>query len=173
MSKNLKHVEVSMVNEAISSGNVKSYRPSHYLLKVLKTSTAIEYDNEFGEGHYNLEAGDPILEGTRMEHWSPVWDKITKKYLYCNGDTIDPEELPFDRWVWIQTSPDEGERSKNITWAMNPHLISDEPFEINGLVIDPSVDMLCMGGDANSPTTEWGFWPVKVDIFKDTYELLN
>ena len=76
-------------------------------------------------------------------------------------------------WITIQTNPDREIRKGNsLTWAIPADLISDHPFQVGELTIDPAVDMLCMGGDENSPTLEWGVWPVKKDIFADTYELL-
>lgn len=144
--------------------------PSHYALKILKVSVPHSYDNEYGEGHYDLKPGEAKLEGTRGEHWSPVWKKIIAKYLLADGTTINPDDLPSDEWVPIQTNPDENERRKNITWMIDASLISDQPFEVNGLIIDPTVDVLCMGGDETAPNLDWGCWPVKKDIFADTYE---
>ena len=149
------------------------YISRHYIIELMKVSCPHIYDNEYGEGHYELAVGDPKLQGTRGEHWSPKWPKIVKKYLLENGDSIDPEAIPEDVWVKIQTNPDREIRRKNsLTWAIPAELVSEQPFEIDGLIIDPAVDMICMGGDENAPTLEWGVWPVKKDIFADTYELL-
>ena len=52
-------------------------------------------------------------------------------------------------------------------------LVSDVPFTVGRLVIDPKVDVLCMGGDESGPNLDWGAWPVKRDIFFDTYECLK
>lgn len=151
----------------------KAFIPKHYKLKVIKTSVPCSYDNEYGEGHYDLQPGDPKLEGTRGEHWSPKWEKISKKYLFLNGEKVTPEGCPYDQYVDIQTHPDIAERRKSVIWAVDSSLISREPFEINGLLINPAVDMLCMGGDENEPNLDWGAWPVKREIFADTYELLK
>lgn len=152
------------------AAQAKAYFPAHYFLKVLKVSQPHSYDNEYGEGHYDLEAGKAKLEGTRGEHWSPEWKKIIAKYLLADGSTINPEDLPYDEWVSIQTNPDEEERRKNITWMVDASIISDQPFVVNGLVINPAVDVLCMSGDETAPNLDWGCWPVKKDIFADTYE---
>ena len=165
-----KKVTIEEIQEALE---VKAFMPSHYMLKVMKVSEPHSYDNEYGEGHYNLQAGDAKLEGTRGEHWSPAWKKIVGKYLLANGEVIDPENLPSGTWIDIQTNPDAGERRKSVTWAMDASLVSEEPFEVKGLIIDPAVDVLCMGGDENEPTLEWGVWPVKKEIFADTYEVLK
>ena len=150
-----------------------AYMPAHYNIMLMKVSKPFSYSNEYGEGSYDLQPGDPILEGTRGEHWSPSWKKICKKYLRMDGSNIDPESLPSDTWIIIQTNPDQSERRKSITWAIDPKEISDEIFEVEGgLMINPEIDMLCMGGDEEAPTLEWGCWPVKVNIFIDTYELV-
>lgn len=153
-------------------GEAKAYIPAHYFIKLLKVAKAEAYDNEYGEGHYELEKGEPKLEGTRGEHWSPKWPKITKKYLLSDGSPMDPEKLPEGEYISIQTNPDREERKKSVTWVIDPALISIRPFQVGDLTIDPLRDMLCMGGDEKAPTTEWGVWPVKKEIFADTYELL-
>ena len=158
---------------AIQLNNAQAYISRHYTLKLMKVSAPHSYDNEYGEGHYDLSAGEPKLEGTRGEHWSPQWAKIVKKYLLENGESINPETVPENTWITIQTNPDKEIRKGNsLTWAIPADLISDQPFKVGKLTIDPAVDMLCMGGDENSPNLEWGVWPVKKDIFADTYEVL-
>lgn len=157
---------------ALKVEKAKLYIPSWYFIRLFKVSTAHEYDNEYGEGHYELSSGAPKLEGTRGEHWSPEWRKIVAKYLLEDGSTIIPEELPYDEYVSIQTNPDREVRKKNMVWAIPAELISEEKFMIGGLVIDPELDMLCMGGDETGPNLDWGAWPVKKDIFADTYEEL-
>ncbi len=151
----------------------RAFIPRHYTLKVLKTSVPCSYENEYGEGHYDLQPGDPKLEGTRGEHWSINWENISKRYLFLDGKPVTPEGCPYDQYVDIQTHPDPDERRKSVTWAVDSSLISREPFEIDGVVIEPSVDMLCMGGDKNEPNLDEGVWPVKREIFADTYELLD
>ena len=80
------------------------------------------------------------------------------------------EALPFRR-VSIMTSPSEEQRSSSVTWVIDPQCICDMPFEVEGgLIIDPDVDVLCMSGDLESPTLEWGIWSIKRSIFKTTYE---
>ena len=150
----------------------QAFIPQHYFIKLRKVSAPHSYDNEYGEGHYELQAGDAKLEGTRGEHWSPAWKKIVQKYLLADGSTVAPEDVPCDVWVDIQTHPDREVRRKSITWMLPAELVSEAPFEIGGLTIDPAVDVLCMGGDENAPNLDWGCWPVKKDIFKETYELL-
>ena len=157
----------------IKALEARAFMPSHYTLKVLKTSVPCSYDNEYEEGHYDLQPGDAKLEGTRGEHWSLNWENISKRYLFLDGKPVNPEECPYDQYVDIQTHPDHDERRKSVIWVVDASLVSREPFEINGLVIDPAVDMLCMGGDENEPNLDWGVWPVKREIFADTYELLN
>lgn len=162
-----------MMNKiAANLGQARAYIPQHYCLKVMKVSGAHSYDNEYGEGHYDLSAGDPKLEGTRGEHWSPAWKKIVAKYLCENGDAINPEELPYDTWVVIQTNPNRSVREKSITWMIPAEEVSEVPFEAEGLFINPEVDVLCIGGDENGPNLDWGCWPVKKEIFVDTYEEL-
>lgn len=148
----------------------KPFIPKHYSIKVQKVSLPTSYDNEFGEGHYDLDPASPVLEGTRGEHWSPEWRKIVSKYLMEDGSTIIPEKLPFDTWVSIQTNPDIEVRKKSITWMVPPLFVARSSFKINGLIIDPSKDFLCCGGDETAPNLDWGCWPVKIGVFSDTYE---
>ena len=153
--------------------NAQAFIPAHYRIKLTKVSAPHSYDNEYGEGHYDLWAGDPKLEGTRFEHWSPTWKKIVQKYELVSGEKINPETIPEDVWTEIQTPPEREKRCGNITWALDPVLVSSkDPFQVNGLTIDPAVDMLCMAGDEDGPNLEWGCWPVKREIFADTYESL-
>lgn len=161
-----------MKNIASLSVQAKGFIPKHYFLKVMKVSAEHSYDNEYGEGHYDLSAGDAKLEGTRGEHWSPAWKKIVSKYLLENGNTIDPDALPFDTWVTIQTNPDREIRKKNIVWMLPADAVSAEPFTLCGLNFDPAVDVVCMGGDESGPNLDWGCWPIKKVIFEDTYEAL-
>lgn len=158
---------------ATNLNNAQAYISRHYTLKLMKVSAPHAYDNEYGEGHYELSAGDPKLEGTRGEHWSPKWPKIIKKYLLESGESINPEALPEDIWITIQTNPDrEIRRGNSLTWAIDAALIASQPFQIGELTFDPALDMICMGGDENAPTLDWGVWPVKKEIFADTYEKL-
>ena len=161
------------IREMVEGGKAKAFMPSHYNLKLMKVAEAHDYANEFGEGEYHLEAGEPKLEGTRGEHWSPEWKKILKKYLMEDGTSIVPDALPAGVYVTIQTNPDPAERRKSVTWAMDAYVISEQPFVVGKLTIDPNVDMLCMGGDEQGPNLEWGCWPVKKVIFQDTYEPLR
>lgn len=162
-----------MMNTITAKVNqAKAFIPQHYFLKVMKVSAPHSYDNEYGEGHYDLNAGDAKLEGTRGEHWSPAWKKIVSKYLLADESAINPDELPCDEWISIQTHPDRDVRKKSITWMIPAEDISTTPFEVSGLIINPAVDVLCMGGDETGPNLDWGCWPVKKDIFGDTYEAL-
>lgn len=147
----------------------KPFIPKHYFLKLMKVSLPTSYDNEYGECHYDLEFGSPVLEGTRKEHWSPRWEQIVSKYLLEDGSTIIPEDLPFDTWVSIQTNPDIEVRKKSVTWMVPPLFVAKSSFEINGLIINPSMDLLCCGGDETAPNLDWGCWPVKIEVFSDTY----
>lgn len=157
----------------IPVGGMKAFMPSLYSLKLKKVGKPESYDNEYGEGHYELNCGDPKLEGTCGEHWSPKWEKICKKYLLLNGEPIIPEKLPEGEWTVIKTNPDPAERRKNITWAVDAVIVSDDKFEIDGLTFDPAVDILCMGGNETAPNPEWGCWQVKKSIFVNTYETLR
>lgn len=161
------------IMQLVNSGAISAYIPAFYQLRLIKVGEAQEYDNEYGEGHYKLSPGDPKLEGTRGEHWSPEWKKILKKYQMPNGAGIDSEKIPVDQWITIQTHPEREKRRGSITWAVDASLVSTEPFKVGKLTIDPAVDMLCMGGDEIHPNPEGGCWPVKKDIFQDTYEPLN
>lgn len=161
-------LKVKDINVALAT----AFIPAHYFIRLMKVSVPHAYDNEYGEGHYELNAGDAKLEGTRGEHWSPAWKEIVAKYLHEDGTAIKPEEVPCDVWILIQTNPDREERKKNVTWMMPAELVSDLPFKVDGLVIDPKVDVLCMGGDESGPALDWGAWPVKKDIFADIYERL-
>lgn len=160
------------IRKMVEEGMVRAYMPSHYCLRLMKVAEVHDYTNEFGEGEYHLNPGDPKLEGTRGEHWSPAWKKILSKYLLEDGSSIVPENLPGGTYITIQTNPDPSERRKSVTWAMDARLISDQPFVVGELTIDPNVDMLCMGGDEQAPNLEWGCWPVKKVIFQDTYETI-
>lgn len=146
--------------------------PAHYELSLKKVGAPFSYDNEYGEGHYELSIGDPILEGTRKEHWSPTWPKIVKKYLTLDGEKVEPEQLPFDVWVRVQTHPDREVRKNALVWALPAKAVSEQPFTVGELAFDPNVDMVCIGGDETGPNFEWGVWPVKAEIFEDTYEAL-
>ena len=156
----------------IPVAQAKAFIPAHYSIRLMKVSAPHAYDNEYGEGHYELNAGDAKLEGTRGEHWSPAWKKIVAKYLLADGSAINPDDLACDAWIDIQTNPDREVRKNSITWAIPAELVSDVPFKVGDLIIDPAVDMLCMGGDETGPNLDWGCWPVKKDIFADTYETL-
>ena len=158
--------------KAIDTTKAQAFIPAHYPLHLMKVSAPNAYDNEYGEGHYELNAGDAKLEGTRGEHWSPAWKNIVAKYLLEDGSAINPDELPYDEWILIQTNPDREERKKNIIWMIPAELVSEETFMVGKLVIDPKVDVLCMGGDETGPNLDWGAWPVKKDIFANTYENL-
>ena len=148
----------------------KAYYPRHYQLKLWKTPAAESYDNELGEGHYDLSEGDPKLEGIIGEHWSPSWEKIVKKYQFTDGSTITPETVPSGKWISIQTPIDEkSRRASGITWAMPAYIISDKPFKVNGLTIDPNTAMLCMADDGSLPNPKWGCWPVNKQVFFNTY----
>ena len=152
------------IEALVKGGYAKAYVPKHYALRLKKVSAPYSYDNEYGETHYDLPTGGAIIKGTRGEHWSPHWTYIIKKYLLADGSVIVPEALPVDVWIDIQTKPEAHERRKNVTWMIDPIVISSTPFKIGNLTIVPDVDMLCMNGDDKSPTTKWGFWPVKKHI---------
>ena len=164
---------MDIITEKIRKGELKVFIPSHYTLKLFKVTEPTSYDNEYGEGHYDLVPGDPILEGTKGEHWSPKWIKIVKKYLLESGLPIDSNSFPSGKWVIIQTNPDKTERRKNVTWAIDANKISTKPFKVDGLTIDPMQDVLCIGGTEDAPNAAWGIWPVKKEIFADTYEPLK
>lgn len=165
-----------MMNTIINKlDTAKAHISKHYNLKLMKVSKPETYSNEYGEGTYNLARGGAKLEGTRQEHWSPAWAKILKKYLLADGSNIDPEKLPFDMWIDIQTNPDrEIRKAKTLVWVIPAETISETPFEVpsgkDTLKIDPAVDVVCIGGDETGPNLDWGIWPVKKEIFQDTYE---
>ena len=159
------------IQKLIEENNAQAYIPAHYTIKVTKVADFQVYDNEYGEGHYEIIPGQPKLEGTRGEHWSPSWGMIVKKFeMSPSGEQIDPERIPKDEWVEIQTPIDRKKRSKNITWVIDPLLVSKDIFKVFGNKVDPGLDLLCMGGDEKNPSLEWGCWPKKRTIFADTYE---
>ena len=164
MAEIMKKIEELMVNRG------RAYIPSHYHLKLMKVAIPEKYENEFGEGEYMLVPGDPKLEGTRGEHWSPIWLKISKKYRLANGQPIGPDSIPFGVWIDIMTPESRIERENSVTWAIDAELVTDIPFKIGELTINPAVDMLCCGDENGKPNLEWGCWPVKKIIFVDTYE---
>lgn len=148
----------------------KAYYPRHYQLKLWKAPTAEKFENELGEGCYQITKGSPKLEGTIGEHWSPGWPQIIKKYQFIDGSTITPETVPSGKWIPIQTPVDEeSRRASSITWAMPAYIISDKPFEVNGRIINPNTAMLCMADNNGLPSPELGCWPVNKQVFFNTY----
>ena len=163
------NIEMNRIEELVNAQG-KAFIPSHYQLKVIKVSEPEQYSNEYGEGNYNLNAGDAKLEGTRGEHWSPVWKKIVSKYQTLDGNTIVPDELPSGQYVDIMTPVERSVREKSVIWAIDAALVADDSFAVGDLTIDPAVDMLCCSDNNGAPDFTWGCWPVKKEIFEDTYE---
>ena len=60
-----------------------------------------------------------------------------------------------------------------INFEIDANKISTKPFKVDGLTIDPMQDVLCIGGTEDAPNTAWGIWPVKKEIFANTYEPLK
>ena len=163
------NISIEKIKELVNKEG-KAYIPAHYKLKLMKVQAPETYSNEYGEGDYELSAGDPKLEGTRGEHWSPKWKQIVSKYQTINGGTIIPEELPAGIYVDIMTPVERTDREGSVTWAMDATYVSDKPFEVRELTIDPAVDMLCCSDNGGKPDLTWGCWPVKKEIFVNTYE---
>ena len=82
----------------------------------------------------------------------------------------DIKALEAKAFIPKDSHPDNDE---TVIWAVDSSLISREKFEINGLVIDPAVDMLCIGSDEMKPNLDRGAWTVTREVFADTYVLLD
>ena len=142
--------------------------------------SSLEFDNEFGEGHYIAKPGDIVLEGTQGEHWIVPQAKFQKKYE-LDGKEIDMGTIAkgsslADNFTTVATKD-----SKAITWAVQ---ISEADAQIttpegqqltanNSAFQHGGGDFICCSDDGGKPSFEWGCWPVNGSVFVNTYELAD
>ena len=145
------------------------YMPGIYSLRVMKVAGPETFFNKHNEKQYHLKRGDSKLEGVDGEYWSPKWESIVKRYRTAEGEVIDPDTLPEGIWVTIQRNPDIEDRLKDVAWAIDAAELKSEPFRIDGALFDPELDMVCCADDGGRPTSKWGFWSVKKEVFEKMY----
>ena len=147
----------------------KMYMPKAYSLRVMKVAGPEYFSNKYTRKQYILERGDSKLEDIDGEYWNPKWETVVRKYRTAEGKVIDPDTLPEGVWVSIQRNPDLEDRLKNVVWAIDAAEFKNEPFELDGVRFDPKLDMTCCVDDGGRPTSKYGFWPVKKEVFEKMY----
>lgn len=158
------------------ASEVQPFVPKIYTIGAMVADEPFEFDNEFGEGHYSVKPGDIILEGTRGEHWVVPDSKLVgpkAKYVFGEeptGADIDLKDIAHGHSLDTEFTHITTKPSTAITWAV----FTNEPVD----VVSPEGDVLhakagyaiCMGDNNGSPEPSWGCWPVKEEVFNDTYE---
>ncbi len=153
-----------------------------YSIGAMVADAPFTFDNEFGEGTYEVKPGDIILEGTCGEHWvAPVSKLVGEKAKYeIDGKAIDLADIARGHSLDTEFTKIDTKESTAITWAFRvPREYSDiELSDGNGhtLIANASGynhgygDYICCCDNGGKPTLEWGSWPVNGNVFPKTYE---
>ena len=166
----------------IQDVSFEPYVAKHYSVGVMVADAPFTFKNEFGEGTYDVQPGDIILEGTCGEHWVVPVSKVEgpKAKYERDGKPIDISEVARGHSLDVEFTKIDTKESSAVTWAFRvPVEFSDVPLDAgNGklLIANSSGyshgfgDYICCGDNNGQPRLEWGMWPVNGNVFPRTYE---
>lgn len=157
----------------------KPYCHRMYSVGAMMADEAFGFDNEFGEGHYDVKPGDIILEGTKREHWVVPESRLVgdKAKYEIDGNPISLSQIAKGHSLDTVFTRIATKRSDAVTWAAQVKekdvtVFSPEGYELHANrsgYAHGGGDFICCSDNNGKPSFEWGCWPVNGEVFESTY----